>query len=591
MPNLARATRLIAVIAVVAGALALAPSAGAAITCQYDPASDQLSVQMGAENDHLQFQASVTGDILVRQQGPIVTCTGGQATRTNTDTIVAVDNSNNPATPALNDGNTTVAINEPTSFGPGATLEQGNALYSEIEFTIFPNGGTRDRMQIGGTTGTDDWVLGANSNINWNAGVGDPSPDSEFFLTQPFDEWSLDGGGGNDEIRARGGEGTGNNPFNQPGFLEIHGGPGNDTIEASDSPGGDLLNGGPGNDDVNGFAGDDVLIGDDLNPGNDLLRGGAGAGDTYRHDLAQAGMTVDLGLAGPQPTGSGTDTLSEIEAVQGTVFNDTLRGDNGANLLNGSLGDDTLEGRGGPDTLEGHNGVDTASYEQAPTGVTASLTTGGASGGAGNDTFDEVENLIGSPFADQLGGNLATNNIKGLGGDDAVDVRDGQADTADCGPGIDTATADLGLDMLTNCEFPATAGAGAGGGGVGAGGVLAFGASTQVTLSLVAKRIPRKGPVKVRVTNRNGFAVSGSLAGATAKPVSVSRKRRIKLKAKAFKVSANARRTVSLKLPKRLGRLLERKRKLSLRLTATVRDSAGNARTVRKTVAPRLKKR
>ena len=300
-------------------------------------------------------------------------------------------------------------------------------------------------------------------------------------------------------------------------------------------------------------------------------------------------MTVDLGQAGPQPTGSGMDTLSEIEAVQGTAFADTLRGDDGANLLDGGPGDDTLEGRGGPDTLRGQGGVDTASYEQAPDGVIASLTTGGASGGAGNDTFLDVENLIGSPFADQLGGNLETNAIKGLGGNDAIDVRDNRADTADCGPGLDTATADLALDMLTNCELPATAASGAGG-AAGSGSVLAFGVNTQVTLSLVAKRIPAKGPVKVRVTNRNGFAVSGNLSGATTKPVSVSRKRRINLKAKSFSVGANARKTVRLKLPNRLGRLLQRKRKLSLRLTATVKDSAGHTRTVKKTVEPKLKK-
>ena len=72
--------------------------------------------------------------------------------------------------------------------------------------------------------------------------------------------------------------------------------------------------------------------------------------------------------------------------------------------------------------------------------------------------------------------------------------------------------------------------------------------------------------------------------------MSVSRKRRINLKAKAFTVGANARRTVSLRLPNGLGRLLQRKRKLSLRLTATVKDPAGRTRTVKKTVEPRLKK-
>jgi Ca2+-binding RTX toxin-like protein len=454
----ARRIAVIAGTAVVAGALAPAPGASAAVTCQYDSASGLLNVQAGADGEVVGFQATVTGDIHVRQQGPIVPCTGGQATTTNTDAVLAVDNSDNSSTPAPNDGDTIWAINSPTSFAPGATLEQGNALFSEIEFTIDPNDGRNDRIQIGGTTGVDDWVLGTDSRINWNAGVGDPAPDSEFVLTSQFDNWALDGGEGNDEIRARGGEGTGNDPFNQPGFLEISGASGNDTIEGSDSPDPDRLDGGDDNDDINGFAGDDVLIGDDLSPGDDLLRGGAGAGDMYFHQLAQAGMTVDLAQAGAQNTGSGMDTLSEIEAVQGTVFADTIRGDDGPNLLNGSPGDDTLEGRGGPDTLEGQGGVDTASYAQAPAGVTANLTTGAASGGAGDDTLSEVENLVGSSFADSLTGSVVTNAISALAGDDSLDVRDGAPDTADCGPGTDSFTADpAGTDTLTACENDLTA--------------------------------------------------------------------------------------------------------------------------------------
>lgn len=116
----------------------------------------------------------------------------------------------------------------------------------------------------------------------------------------------------------------------------------------------------------------------------------------------------------------------------------------------------------------------------------------------------------------------------------------------------------------------------------------AFGARTLVTLRLADRRIPARGPLKVRVTNRNGFAVAGRLSGRTTRRVSVSRKRLIRLKAKSFRVGANAKKTVRLRLPEALRRLLKRERKLSLRLTARVRDPAGNTRTVRKTVAPRL---
>jgi len=121
---------------------------------------------------------------------------------------------------------------------------------------------------------------------------------------------------------------------------------------------------------------------------------------------------------------------------------------------------------------------------------------------------------------------------------------------------------------------------------------LAFGAGTRVTLGLAAKAIPATGPVKVRVSNANGFAVSGALSGETTKKVRAPRRKsRIKLKAKAFKVGANARTTVTLNLPKHLQRLLKRTGKLSLRLTANVRDPAGHTLSVKTNVSPRLKRR
>ena len=120
------------------------------------------------------------------------------------------------------------------------------------------------------------------------------------------------------------------------------------------------------------------------------------------------------------------------------------------------------------------------------------------------------------------------------------------------------------------------------------GGPPAFGSSTLVSLRLAGKRIPAKGPVKVRVANGNPFEVKGKLAGATANKVNVARKVRVKLPAKTFRVAAGRRTTVALKLPTRLRKLLRRERKLSLRFTATVRDPAGNRRTAIKRITVRL---
>lgn len=123
-----------------------------------------------------------------------------------------------------------------------------------------------------------------------------------------------------------------------------------------------------------------------------------------------------------------------------------------------------------------------------------------------------------------------------------------------------------------------------GGGGKGKGGKggkgSAFGAKTNVTIGLAAKRIPAGGPVKVVVTNKNKFAITGRLSG---------KHGRVKLKAKSFALKAKAKKTVKLRLPKPLRRILRRKHELNLRLRAAVKDPSGNLRIVTKTVRPKLK--
>ena len=86
--------------------------------------------------------------------------------------------------------------------------------------------------------------------------------------------------------------------------------------------------------------------------------------------------------------------------------------------------------------------------------------------------------------------------------------------------------------------------------------------------------------------NANSFAITGAISGQTTKAVATVRKKRVKLKAKSFKVAANSRKTVKLKLPASLRRVLKRTGKVSLLLTARVKDPAGNARTVKKRSHP-----
>ena len=109
----------------------------------------------------------------------------------------------------------------------------------------------------------------------------------------------------------------------------------------------------------------------------------------------------------------------------------------------------------------------------------------------------------------------------------------------------------------------------------------AFGRKTLVTMRLPARRIRGRGPVKVVVSNRNSFRVSGKLSAKTTSGVSRSR---------AFAVGARAKATVRLKLSRTQIRSLKRKSKLSPRLVMKVRDPAGNTRIVRKGVSLKLRR-
>jgi Ca2+-binding RTX toxin-like protein len=126
----------------------------------------------------------------------------------------------------------------------------------------------------------------------------------------------------------------------------------------------DTFNGSTGNDVIYSFGGNDILRG---NAGNDILEGGVGNDtinggvgiDTASYSTATAAVTVNLGLASAQTSGgAGIDTLSAIENLLGSNFNDTLLGNSGANNLNGAGGADVLKGAAGNDILSGGIGND-----------------------------------------------------------------------------------------------------------------------------------------------------------------------------------------------------------------------------------------
>ena len=110
--------------------------------------------------------------------------------------------------------------------------------------------------------------------------------------------------------------------------------------------------------------------------------------------------------------------------------NDILRGGDGDDNLFGGEGRDLLEGGAGADALNGGSGGDTADYSNSDGRVNISLLSGYASGGhAAGDTFDSIENLIGTRFDDRLVGNNGNNALQGMAGADVL-MGNGGEDTA-----------------------------------------------------------------------------------------------------------------------------------------------------------------
>jgi Ca2+-binding RTX toxin-like protein len=456
-----------------AAALVAAPGAGAAVTCQFDESFASLTVLLSATANSAAVEPDGSGGIDVSSASGEVDC-GGSPTTTNTDIVTIEDVSDN--------GSTFASIVNPAGFAPGKTEEQGSSQYAEIEFNVRLRGGESDGLEVLGEDSADAWRIGS-AGVNWNLTGFDPAPDVDLQDFSGVETFNLDAGGGNDLVSARGELGTGAPWSSRP--LLLIGGAGDDSFQGGDATGGDTVIGGPGDDILFGFGGDDTIT---PGPGTNHLIGGAGV-DEINYAVGSpppGGVTVDLSTTAAQSTGMGIDSVTGIEDIWGTRFDDRLVGDDGPNLFQGEEGDDVLVGgagnddlrggvgnggsdgadtlAGGPgdDRLNGGSQTDTVSFAGSPTGVVVNLATGVASG-EGNDSVPSNEDIVGSPFADTLTGNALPNRITGLGGADAVsalagpdtvDVRDGEADTASCGSELDAASADAAsIDQVaSDCE-------------------------------------------------------------------------------------------------------------------------------------------
>jgi len=185
---------------------------------------------------------------------------------------------------------------------------------------------------------------------------------------------------------------------------------------------------------------------------------------------------------------------AQAAQIPGTPGNDRIRGTGQADVMDGAAGDDRIGARSGPDTVTGGDGFDriwgAKGADRLFGGLGDDRVWGGDGadqnrgedgndlmggghghdkqwGGAGNDTIyagrgqDETwgeagdDQLWALARADVRGRNDTQGDVlHGGDGNDTFRTRDGEQDTIDCGPGIDTAYIDF-KDVLSSpaeCE-------------------------------------------------------------------------------------------------------------------------------------------
>ena len=174
--------------------------------------------------------------------------------------------------------------------------------------------------------------------------------------------------------------------------------------------------------DVNGGDGHDRI---QVNGNDNTATGGAGAdwlvvgGNIIGHGYGDGGDDDIRSIA------SSTTILS------GGTGDDLVYGERQHNQLSGDAGNDDLILTGNGGTLTGGRGRDVLLVRSArATAVT----------------------LSGGPGRDVIVGGVSADSVSADRGDDLVDVRDGNPDTVDCGPGDDTVYADADDVVADNCE-------------------------------------------------------------------------------------------------------------------------------------------
>ncbi len=379
-----------------------------------------------------------------------------------------------------NDAVNGAAGNDTIDGGAGNDTLNGGA---DIDTLSYASATANVSVSLALTTAQNTGGAGTDTILNFENLTGGAGNDS---LTGDGGNNVIRGGNGNDTIRGGGGDdtiegGAGDDLLDGAAGIDTltyasatigvvvslaepftSGGAGHDIISNFENLIGgvasDILGGSDAANIIQGGGGDDLIEG---GLGNDTLDGGAGTSDSVTYYTATANVVANL-VTGLATGGAGNDVLSNFENLSGGAGNDSLTGDDGANILqggagndtiNGAAGNDSINGEAGDDLLVGGEGIDTVLLA-ATTGVVASLITGLATGGTGNDTFSGFENLFGGAGNDSLIGDAGNNELAGSEGDDTIEGGAGN-DRLNGGAGNDTlnyatATGNITINLALN---------------------------------------------------------------------------------------------------------------------------------------------
>ncbi|WP_438749815.1 hypothetical protein [Pararhizobium sp. O133] len=221
-------------------------------------------------------------------------------------------------------------------FATTGIIHAGNdTITGSAQRDLIDPGAGNDIVKAGAE---DDFITDYKGNDTYDGGAGNDQVDYSFGSRlgwEPYKAVIVD-------LRA----GTATDPWGYKDKLisieQARGTTLNDKFYGSDNANGDRFMGYAGNDYIDG-------------------RGGSQDQVSYKRDARHGGVdgvTVDLSKGIAIDGFGDTDTLKNIEWVEGGQYNDKITGNSKSNFLVGFTGNDTIKGNGGDDWMAGEGGND-----------------------------------------------------------------------------------------------------------------------------------------------------------------------------------------------------------------------------------------